>query len=69
MRHKVAIHRRYTSIAINKYRQCTFFVSILGRTQNLPFAVNGLFMQRRSQIACLVITIIIIFCVYSTVQC
>ena len=50
LRHKVANTPWITPMAITEYRSCTLFAVILGRTQNLHFAVNGWFMQRRSHI-------------------
>ena len=37
-------------MARTEYRYCALFAVILGRTQNLHFAGDGWFMQRRSHI-------------------
>ena len=50
LRYKVANTPYITPMARTEYRYCTLFAVILGRTQNLHFAVNGWFMQRRSHI-------------------
>ena len=51
LRHKVATPTLYiTPMPRTEYRYCALFAVILGRTQNLHFARDGWFMQRRSYI-------------------
>ena len=50
LRHKVANTPYITPKARTEYRYCALFAVILGHTQNLHFAGDGWFMQRRSHI-------------------
>ena len=50
LRHKVANTPYITPMARTEYRYCALFAVILGHTQNLHFAGDGWFMQRRSHI-------------------
>ena len=50
LRHKVANTPYIMPMARTEYRYCGLFAVILGRTQNLHFAGDGWFMQRRSHI-------------------
>ena len=50
LRHKVANTPYISPMARTEYRYCALLAVILGCTQNLHFAGNGWFMQRRSDI-------------------
>ena len=50
LRHKVASTPYITPMVRTEYRYCALFTVILGRSQNLHFAGDGWFMQRRSHL-------------------
>ena len=44
---RIAAQRSQYTVDLTEYRSCALLAVIIGHTQNLHFAVNGWFMQRR----------------------
>ena len=64
LRHKVGNTLYITPMARTEYRYCTLFTVILGRTQNLHFAGDGWFMQRRAHTCIYIYTYIYMYTLY-----